>query len=457
MALTEILAAKRHRLQAESHTPMPIPKPRHGAGLAAALTKPWPGFILECKAASPSAGVLIEDYDPAVLAASYDGVADAVSVLTEPEFFGGKLVHLSLARAGIDVPILRKDFILGPEEVREARAYGADAVLLMLSVLDDDTWRSCFSQARAFGMDVLTEVHDETELTRALNLEAPIVGINNRDLKTLDVDLAVTERLAPRIPPERLVVCESGIVAYADIIRLAPLVDGFLIGTTLSRHGRPGHMARELAAGRVKVCGLTRTQDARAAWRAGAVMGGLIFAPDSPRRIDAGSARQVQASAPLDWVGVFRDQPIAEIASLVRELSLSAVQLHGSENAAYAHHLRTALPAGCEIWKAVPGCAPLPDPAMLGVDRILLDTGSGGKLGGSGIAFDASALAGCDLGSCVLAGGIDVANIEAAAALAPWMLDVNSGVESEPGCKDESRLADLFARLRALPGRRETA
>ncbi|MGH8225348.1 MAG: bifunctional indole-3-glycerol-phosphate synthase TrpC/phosphoribosylanthranilate isomerase TrpF [Gammaproteobacteria bacterium] len=457
MALAEILAAKRRRLQATTPTPMPAPVPRHGPGFAAALSKPWPGFILECKAASPSAGVLIKDYDPAALAGAYDGVADAVSVLTEPEFFGGELVHLARVRERINAPILRKDFILDPEEVREARAYGADAVLLMLSVLDDTGWLKCFKAANALGMDVLTEVHDETELARALSLPAPIVGINNRNLKTLEVDLAVTERLAPRIPPDRRVVCESGIATRADIARLAPLVDGFLIGTTLSRHGKPGHVARELAAGRVKVCGLTRAQDAMAAWCAGAVMGGLIFAPDSPRRIDETTARRVQAAAPLDWVGVFRDQSVYEVAALARALSFTAVQLHGSEDVAYARELRAALPRDCGIWKAVPSRAPLPDPATLGVDRILLDTGSADKLGGSGVVFDTAALAGTDLSNAVLAGGIAAGNVNVAAQLAPWMLDVNSGVESAPGLKDVARLADLFVRLRASVGRRERA
>lgn len=456
MALEEILAAKRRRRETAPPVPAPAPVPRRGPGLAAALSRRWPGFILECKAASPSAGVLIADYDPARLARSYAGIADAVSVLTEPDFFGGDLEHLARVRECMDVPVLRKDFIIGPDEVREARAHGADAVLLMLSVLDDGTWRACHEAAAALGMDVLTEVHDEAELARALALGAPIIGINNRDLKTLKVDLAVTERLAPTIPAGRRIVCESGIATRADINRLAPLVDGFLIGTRLSRHGRPGHAARELAAGRVKVCGLTRSSDARSAWLAGAVMGGLIFAPDSPRRLDAEAARQVQAGAPLDWVGVFRDQPPAEIASLARTLALTAVQLHGNEDVAYARELGDALPAGCEIWKAVPGRAPLPEPEALGADRLVLDTGRDGRLGGSGVAFDAAALAGCDLGGFVLAGGIGADNVKAAARLGPWMLDVNSGVESAPGLKEAASLGALFEQLRALPGRRGT-
>lgn len=458
MALSEILAAKRQRLE---HTPVHLPaKPEayRGPRLFDALSGPHPGFILECKAASPSAGVLVRDYDPVHLAGAYEGMADAVSVLTEPEFFGGDVSHLARVRARMkDVPVLRKDFILGPEEVAEARFYGAAAVLLMLSVLDDATWKTCFETCRELGMDALTEVHDADELQRALVLEAPIIGINNRNLKTLDVDLGVTERLAPRVPEDRRIVCESGITGRGDVMRLAPLVDGFLVGTRLSRGGRPELTARELVMGRVKVCGLTRPEDAAAAWRAGASFGGLIFAPDSRRRIDDETARKVRSAAPLEWVGVFRDQPVEAVAQSARDLALAAVQLHGTEDAAYTRRLRDVLPAGCGIWKAVPGRLPFPDPVAAGVDRLLLDTGPEGRLGGTGREFDAEALAGGGLGECILAGGIGPENVARAARLGPWMLDVNSGVEKAPGIKDAVRIESLFARLRRLPGRRRMA
>lgn len=455
MALDEILAAKRRRLERAPAGIRPACDPRTGPALAAALGRPWPGFILECKGASPSAGVLVPDYDPAELAGAYEGVADAVSVLTEPEFFGGSLAHLARVRARLgNVPLLRKDFILGPGEVAEARAHGADAVLLMLSVLDDAGWRACSEACAGLGMEALTEVHDQGELARALALGAPIIGINNRDLKTLRVDLSVTERLAPLVPPDRRIVCESGIASRGDVLRLAPLVDGFLVGTRLSRGGRPALAARELIAGAVKVCGLRRPADARAAWLAGASRGGLIFAADSPRCVDTETARRVQAAAPLEWVGVFRDQPAAEVAAKARALSLAAVQLHGGEDAAYAQAVRAELPQGCEIWKAVPGCAPLPEPAAFGADRLVLDTGRNGSLGGSGVPFDPVALATLDLGGSVLAGGITPGNVREAARLGPWMLDINSGVEAAPGQKDAKKLKELFMELRCLPGRR---
>lgn len=454
MALEAILSAKRRRLAMQPPRVAPMPSPCTGPGLAAGLAQPWPALIPECKAASPSAGMLIADYDPAALAAGYDGIADAVSVLTEPEFFGGDLTHLIRVREATAAPLLRKDFMLGPQEVTEARIFGADAVLLMLSILDDSDWQSCFDAARAFGMDALTEVHNEAELARALTLGAPIIGINNRDLGTLAVDLSVTERLAPLVPANRRIVCESGITSRNDVLRLAPLVDGFLVGTSLSRSTDPARSARELAFGRVKVCGLTRAEDAVVAWKAGAVLGGLIFVADSPRCIDFATARRIQAAAPLSWVGVFRNQSIYEVAAKASDMKLAAVQLHGHEDTAYAHSLREHLPPGCEIWKAVPAVGPFPQASEYGAERLLLDTGRGGRLGGSGITFDARALAGANLSNCVLAGGITPENIAAATALGAWALDVNSGLERSPGIKSATRMHRLFTTLRTLPGRR---
>lgn len=451
MALESILAAKRRRLAA--HPPETREAvPRRGPALAAALETPRPAFILECKAASPSAGRLVGDYDAAALAAEYATLADAISILTEPEFFGGDVFDIERVRKLTSVPLLRKDFILDPGEVCEARAFGADAVLLMLSVLDDEGWRACAHQAEALGMDVLTEVHDERELERALGLGAALIGVNNRDLKTLRVDLAVTERLAPLVPATKRLVSESGIASHADVLRLAPLVDGFLVGTSLARGGAPARAARELVFGRVKICGLARSEDAIAAWNAGAVMGGLIFAPDSPRRIDLATARRVQAAAPLRWVGVFRDQSHYEVAASAKALGLVAVQLHGDEDVAYARALRERLPDGCEIWKAVSAAHALSSAADLGADRLLFDTGRGGRLGGSGVAFESAKFERVDLGCAILAGGVRPENVAAAAALAPWAIDVNSGVEQHPGVKDHARMARLFAALRRAPG-----
>ena len=251
--------------------------------LRAALARPGARFIMEVKRASPSQGLLRDQADPQSIAAAYAGAADAVSVLTDNPFFHGSLDDLAKVRLVFDGPILAKDFVVDPRQVPEARRHGADAVLAMLSVLTPAEAEQVIAEARRLGMEVIVEVHDEAQVEQALALDAPIIGINNRDLHTLEVDLAVTERLAPLIPADRLVVAESGIGGRADVDRLAGHADAFLVGSSLMRSPDPGRAARSLAFGRVKVCGLTSAADARlAAGRA--THGGMILVAESRRR-----------------------------------------------------------------------------------------------------------------------------------------------------------------------------
>ncbi|HEV2080661.1 MAG TPA: indole-3-glycerol-phosphate synthase TrpC, partial [Allosphingosinicella sp.] len=221
--------------------------------LGKALAKPGARFIMEVKRASPSQGTLRGDADPAALAQAYRGAADAISVLTDHPYFGGSFADLEAVRAEFDGVILCKDFMIDPRQVPEARLHGADAVLVMLSVLDDAAASQMIEEARLLGMDSLVEAHDEQEVRRAVALGAGIIGINNRNLKTLEVDLTVTERLAHLVPRDRLVVAESGIESRADVERLSGHADAFLVGSSLMRSGNPALAARALAYGRVKV------------------------------------------------------------------------------------------------------------------------------------------------------------------------------------------------------------
>ena len=413
-----------------------------------ALRRPGLRFILECKQASPSGGLLRPDYDPGALAEGFAGVADAVSVLTDGPWFRGSLAHLSAVRARTALPILCKDFILDPWQVLEARCHGADAVLLILALLDDAGYRRCAATAAALGMDVLSEVHDEYELERALRLDAPIIGINNRDLRTLAVDHGTTARLASRIPQGRLVVCESGIRSRADVDAVAGLANVFLVGTCMMRSPRVDLAARELAFGAVKVCGLTSVAAARAAHAAGATLGGVVFAAESPRRVDLPTAEAI-AGGPLPLAGVFVNEDLDAVVAIAARLSLAAVQLHGDEPRDYLTRLRTRLPAGCEIWKAVYGDGAVPTADETGADRLLVDARVPGRRGGTGRRFDWSVLRHHpDRRRLVLAGGLDAGNVRAAHAVGCGMLDVSSGVESAPGVKDPSRLEKFFGALR---------
>jgi len=207
-----------------------------------------PVVIAELKRRSPSRGEIRPDFDPVACARDYAaGGAAALSVLTDERYFGGSLDFLARVRAAVGLPLLRKDFLLDPYQVDEARVAGADAVLLIASALAAGTLRELLVHARARGLDCLVEVHDEGELEAALGAGADLVGVNNRDLRSFVTDLTVTERLAPRVPPGVLLVAESGIAGPADLARLARAgARAFLVGESLMREAEPGRALRRL-------------------------------------------------------------------------------------------------------------------------------------------------------------------------------------------------------------------
>jgi indole-3-glycerol phosphate synthase len=208
-----------------------------GRALMDASAAGRPGLITEIKKASPSGGLIRADFNPARLARAYaDGGAVCLSVLTDAPYFQGAPADFAAARAAVSLPVLRKDFILEPWQVYESRAMGADCILLIMAALQDEPAREMEALARALDMDVLVEVHDEAELERALGLQTPLLGINNRNLKTLVTDIGTTERLQALCPPDRFLISESGIRTPADIVRLkAAGVQGFLVGESLMR------------------------------------------------------------------------------------------------------------------------------------------------------------------------------------------------------------------------------
>jgi indole-3-glycerol phosphate synthase len=204
--------------------------------------------IAEIKKASPSKGVIREDFHPAQIAASYQqGGAACLSVLTDVDFFQGGDSYLQQARAACDLPVLRKDFTVDPYQVVEARAIGADAVLLIVAALADAQMQELSRTASEVGVDVLVEVHDRAELERALELPTPLIGINNRDLHTFETRLETTLELLSHIPAERLVITESGIHTAADVALMREAnVNAFLVGETFMRAADPGAKLREL-------------------------------------------------------------------------------------------------------------------------------------------------------------------------------------------------------------------
>ncbi|HJO73266.1 MAG TPA: indole-3-glycerol phosphate synthase TrpC [Rhodospirillales bacterium] len=237
--LAHVVACKARRsLEEVSRAAAAASPPRPFAASLAETPTAGYGLIAEIKRASPSRGVIRQDFDPAALAAAYERAGAAcLSVLTDVPYFRGADEFLTTARAAAGLPVLRKDFMLDPYQIVEARALGADCVLIIMAALDVARAGELESASRELGMDVLIEVHDEAELERALALEARLIGVNNRNLKTLEVDLATTERLAARVPAGRIPVSESGLDSPDDLARMARAgVNCFLIGESLMRH-----------------------------------------------------------------------------------------------------------------------------------------------------------------------------------------------------------------------------
>jgi indole-3-glycerol phosphate synthase len=256
--LERILCVKREEIAlAKAQQPVSVlralaleaPPPR---GFAAALrqrvARGESAVIAEVKKASPSKGVLREHFEPASIARSYElGGAACLSVLTDERFFHGCAAYLQQARAACALPVIRKDFIIDAQQVLEARAMGADAILLIVACLEDAQMAELEAQAISLGMDVLVEAHDGDELERALRLKTPLVGINNRNLRSFEVSLQTTLDLLPQVPPERLLITESGILAPADVARMrAAGVHGFLVGEAFMRAPEPGTALAQL-------------------------------------------------------------------------------------------------------------------------------------------------------------------------------------------------------------------
>jgi len=240
------LAALQARIAASTDTPRGFARALRQAAAARGFA-----LIAELKQASPSGGLIRPDFDPPALARAYEeGGATCLSVLTDTPHFQGETAHLIAARAAVPLPVIRKDFMLDPWQIHESRAMGADCVLLILAALDDARAIDLEAAAADLGMDVLAEVHNRAELDRALRLKTPLIGINNRDLKTLKTDLVITEALAAALPPDRFLVAESGIRTHADITRLAAAgARAFLVGESLLRQADVTAATRALLGG----------------------------------------------------------------------------------------------------------------------------------------------------------------------------------------------------------------
>lgn len=434
-------------------------------------------LIGEVKRASPSKGVISESFDPVAQAVSYEmGGASAISVLTEPHSFMGSLEHLRAVRSAVSLPVLRKDFIIDPYQVVEARAAGADAVLLLCALLDDATLRDLLALTHELGMEALVEAHDADEVRRALALGARVIGVNNRDLRTFEEHPNTARDLRALVPPDCVYVAESGLSSSPRITQSRAWgVDAVLIGETLMRADDPVALAREFAnapggataaffAGTrrpfIKVCGLALPEHARIAAEAGADAIGLVFAPMAPahRLLTHECAAEIVAALPPPGAprpmaaGVFVNQPAGDIAAIAARVGIDAIQLSGDESTMQCAEVAraTALP----VIKALrePDHTTCLSYTQAGA-IILLESAPAGTYGGAGKTGEWRVASGVARDwPVVLAGGLTPENVAEALRMSGARgVDVSSGIESSGPhgqAKDPDKMRAFIAAAR---------
>ncbi|MGB1296906.1 MAG: bifunctional indole-3-glycerol-phosphate synthase TrpC/phosphoribosylanthranilate isomerase TrpF [Psychrobium sp.] len=408
------------------------------------------GYILECKKASPSKGLIRDNFDLAEICGAYQHYAAGISVLTDEAYFQGKFEYVKQVRDLLEQPILCKDFFIDAYQIHLARYMGADAILLMLSVLDDSKYVELANVANQYSMDILTEVSNEEELERALALDAKIIGINNRDLRDLSIDLNTTKKFAPKIGDDRIIISESGISTHQQITDLAPFANGFLVGSSLMAQQDIDLACRQLIYGENKICGLTDNATAHGVAAAGAVYGGLIFAPKSPRYVTPEQAVKVKDGVNLQFVGVFVNEALDDLIEIATKVSLDVVQLHGNEDSDYVAALKQQLP-NTQVWQAQRSDQ-LNDISSSNADRLLIDSAvvndHSVQFGGTGESFDWELVPNDLKGQAMLAGGLGPDNIKLAAHSGFLGLDINSGVETSPGVKDLVKIKQVMQQIR---------
>jgi len=489
--LSEIIAVKKQRLAA-AKTRLTLEQIRDRGRARAAennlnfadALRSYSGInlIAEFKRRSPSKGKINSHANPVAMAQLYESAgAAALSVLTEEDYFDGSLEDLRLIReVSLPLPVLRKDFIFDEYQVYESAWAGANALLLIVAALDDETLRKLrLITEDELGMSALVEVHTKSELDRAVNCGARVIGVNNRDLRTFKVSVDTSLQLAKVAPRDAILISESGLTP--DTVRQlrAAGYRGFLVGEALMRASDPAKALREFIQEPegyrpprsvfVKICGITNIDDARAAVSAGADMLGFNFYRPSPRFIDPSSAAEIVKAIRAEAggknrcasiIGVFVDESIENVSQIADEADLDGIQLHGEEIVEYCRRLKDVCPQKFLI-KALAARAndKVESARRYPADAIMIDAFDAKLRGGTGrIANWSFAHELAQRRRVFLAGGLSPENVgEAIAAVHPYGVDVCSAVETEPGRKSAKRMKEFVDAVRSSKLQDETA
>jgi len=445
------VAEAKKTIPAEKMKADALAMPKLGFEFEKALKKPGISFICECKKASPSKGLIAEDFPYLDIAREYEKAgADCISVLTEPEYFLGSTEYLREIAAAVQIPCIRKDFVVDEYMIYEARTLGASAVLLICSILGGERLREYIGICDTLGLSALVEAHDEDEVKMALEAGARVIGVNNRNLRDFSVSTGNAVKLRELVPENVVFVAESGIKTAEDIKVLRDAkVDAVLIGETLMRAKDKWKKLRELRGDKmpkIKICGIMREQDCDCLNETLPDLAGFIFWEKSRRCITPDTALKFRERLDrrIKTVGVFVDEDIDTICDIARSGAIDVIQLHGTETDETVERIKAL--TGLPVMKAftVKGAADI-DPAMrTPADMLLLDNGRG-----TGESFDWDNLEDVDR-LYYLAGGLDPDNVaEAVERYCPYGVDVSSGVETD-GQKDSDKIRRFINTVRTV-------
>lgn len=395
-------------------------------------------IIAEIKRRSPAGGMLSGNLDLEKAAIAYDKYANAVSVVTDNKFFGGDNNDIAGVRKHTALPVLRKDFIISEIQVLESRHYGANAVLLLASILSAQQIGSFISCAKKYNMQCVVEVHTEQEVAKALSANAEIIGINNRSMNDMSIDINTTVNLLPMIPKGKLVISESGFGRLEQINSVD--VNAVLVGTSLIKSKSISSKLASLRKPKVKVCGITSLNDALAAAKLGADFLGFNFYRKSPRHITPEKAHDILKSLDnnIATVGIFVNEEINAVKKAAEISGVDYLQFHGDESPSYCSMF--SLP----VIKAFRVCGKMPDTSGYNVFAFLFDAFEVGRYGGTGKAFDVSIIKNIP-GKVFIAGGLSLGNIAGIIAHSdPYCFDVCTGVEEVVGIKNIGKMAEFI-------------